>query len=89
MYAFNWNADPLDDEQLGDLIEAHYDQLIVLIDGVPYCDEDLYRCDCCGVRSPCCADFNDEGHCEDCAAKAAEEYADEQSLRRWHQTMVL
>lgn len=82
-------AEPLTDEEFCDLVEANFDEVLILIDGVLYSDEDLHRCDCCEVRVLDRAELDDDLLCEECAVEAREEAEHQRYLRRWYQSAVL
>jgi len=89
LYQHKAPAKPLDAEMLKDLVDEGLTELIVYIDEVPYCDEDLYGCDGCELRTPDYADLNDDGLCEECAKEAAEEAEHMRQLRADYQASVL
>ena len=84
-----FKAEPIDNEEFGDLVEAGFDDLLIIIDGELYNLEDLHGCDCCEVVFADRADLDADSLCQVCAEEARLEREEVQSLRRWYQRMVL
>lgn len=82
-------AEPLDEEALAELVEEDLGDLVFLLDGVPYNEEDLYVCDGCDLRFTDRSELDEDCLCEGCAEEAEEARRDLEDLRRWYRSAVL
>lgn len=64
-----------------DALSMEREDLVVEVDGVPYCAEDLYGCGDCDLRTPRRSDLDEDGLCGDCAAEARREAEHVRQLR--------
>lgn len=74
-------AKPLTPKDMEELRKEGLVELIVKLDGEAYCDEDLYICSNCDLRTVDKYDLDDEGDCDECAREACEEREYLQQLR--------
>lgn len=76
-------AEPLTEDAVGELIEEGLHDNLVLLDGVPYDLEDLYRCDGCGLDFVHPGDLDHDALCTDCAREADEAADEQRDLESW------
>lgn len=79
---------PLTLAEIEELAEDGMASLAVLMpDGLTYCDDDLYRCEC---GEPSVEPFDDpDGLCPDCAVEANAAAAELRELKAWYQAVAL
>lgn len=82
-------AQPLTQDEVDELHAEGAAELVVMVDGQPYNDEDLHHCGGCGLRTPYRLDLDDDGLCPDCAAEADAEEEHIRQLRSDYYASVL